>query len=730
MTRQCENLLLSDWLTSAGLAKLKLNGLPKSKSKIAAMITREDWVSRGPKLARRRSGRGGGIEYHINNLPSNARHDLALRRHKHLVPCEIGSSFCESQPENYTPIQSIRRDARLEVLAIFETFHAVSDLSLRAAEFQFAIAWKAGAIQAPGWVKAEIKSVSAASLQRWRKARNKGLQHDLGGKYKSANKSVLARSHGGEMALLIGALIVNQPHLTADHIRDIVRDKFGDEIVVDDNSSRSIPPVRTFQRFIARWKNENRTALLKITNPDRFKGSAKFSGTNMNVHVVRLNQLWEIDASPSDVMTIDGRMNIYAVIDIFSRRIMILVCRTPRTSAMVSLLRRAIIEWGVPEEIRSDNGSDFTSYEAKRAINSLGIHHHITAPFSPQQKGTVERHIGTLMHNMMPLLPGFLGHSVADRKVIEERKAFSERLGKKEEIVFKVDLSAKELQDNIDRWVSLKYEHKAHGGLNGETPFAKAASYSGKIRKIENERALDLLLTPIAGKNGHRVVTKYGIRLDGMNFISGALNPGDRVFIRHDPRDMGRIYCFEEDGGAFIAEAICPEHLGIDPKSAQLEVQREQARRIKQEVEPLKRQIRSMKPRDMIDAVLRVAERDAGNISAFPQARDIHNTKDLSAASDALEIARDQTLSADEIEAAARAREELGKNNVVPLHTIEAHAAKTGAATEPEMDDDLAFFTFASAHPDQLNDIQRNYLAELTACRTFQQRLRILTAKG
>jgi hypothetical protein len=391
---------------------------------------------------------------------------------------------------------------------------------------------------------------------------------------------------------------------------------------------------------------------------------------------------------------------------------------------------------GVPEELRSDNGSDFTSYEARRALNSLGIHHDVTAPFSPEQKGTVERHIGTLMHGMMPLLPGFVGHSVADRKVIEERRAFSARLGKKEDIVFEVKLTAAELQEKINQWVALKYERTAHGGLDGMSPLARAASYTGKIRKIENERALDLLLMPIAGKNGHRVVTKYGIRLDGAMFISGALNPGDRVFIRHDPHDMGRIYCFEEGGGAFITEAICPERLGIDPKEAHIAVQIEQARRIREEVAPLKREISRMKPRDAIDAVLRMAQRDAGNIEAFPPRSEPHETSDLAAAMDALDIEPETPLSNDEIEAAARARAALDDNNVVPLRTCktggpdqEARSA-SGATGMQTMDDDLAFYAFAEAHPDRLNDIQKEYLAELRNCPTFQARLQVQAARS
>jgi hypothetical protein len=350
MTARLEKLVISDWHTASELARLKLRGLPKTKMGILNLIDREGWATRGQKLARRRNGRGGGWEYHINNLPAPSRHHLAIKRHKTLVPEDIEVLIPETEPEDFTKTQSIRRDARLEILGLFDVFHSNCNLALRTAEFEFARAWNAGAIKAPGWVLAEIRTVSAPSLQRWRKARDSGQLHDLGGKYKRGKKSVLARSHGGEVALFIGALIAKQPHLTADHIRDIVRDRFDDTVIfTDTGETRPMPPIRAFQRFIANWKAENRTALMKITNPDKYKSVARFSGRNMNAHVIRLNQLWEIDASPSDVMTLDGRMNVYVVIDIFSRRMMVLVSRTPRTAAMLSLLRLAIIEWACPK---------------------------------------------------------------------------------------------------------------------------------------------------------------------------------------------------------------------------------------------------------------------------------------------------------------------------------------------------------------------------------------------
>ena len=59
------------------------------------------------------------------------------------------------------------------------------------------------------------------------------------------------------------------------------------------------------------------------------------------------------------------------------------------------LIRKGILAWGVPETIKSDNGSDFKAKSIVRLLDALGIEHDLSSPYSPEQKGTVERVIGT-----------------------------------------------------------------------------------------------------------------------------------------------------------------------------------------------------------------------------------------------------------------------------------------------------------------------------------------------
>lgn len=72
-----------DWFSAGELAQLALPGLSAAKRKINERAAAEGWALRtgpgGEALARLRTGRGGGTEYHVSLLPAAARDDLVRR---------------------------------------------------------------------------------------------------------------------------------------------------------------------------------------------------------------------------------------------------------------------------------------------------------------------------------------------------------------------------------------------------------------------------------------------------------------------------------------------------------------------------------------------------------------------------------------------------------------------------------------------------------------------------
>jgi putative transposase len=273
---------------------------------------------------------------------------------------------------------------------------------------------------------------------------------------------VLDVANGGAVRAWIFGLIAHQPHLSAAHVRTLCRSEFGDTITVKDKAV-PMPPLRTFQAALKALKEAEKVVLTKLTDPDRFRSHMQLSGTGSLRHIGEPNQLWQIDASPVDALCTDGRHSIYVCIDIATRRGVFYMSRTPRAEAVGLLLRKAIMAWGVPAEIKTDNGSDFVAKSTQRLLASLGIAAITSDAFSPEQKGHVERLIKTFQHDAATLLPGFVGHSVADRKAIEGRRSFAQRLGADDAATFAVQLTAAEMQAHVDAWAELSYERRDLG---------------------------------------------------------------------------------------------------------------------------------------------------------------------------------------------------------------------------------------------------------------------------
>ncbi|SHL97087.1 Mu transposase, C-terminal [Paracoccus solventivorans] len=309
--------------------------------------------------------------------------------------------------------------------------------------------------------------------------------------------------------------------------------------------------LRDVQRAMRRWEVEYRNELLRLRDPDAYRSRVEFAATG-STRADDLNDLWQIDASPADVMLTGGkRHSIYMCIDIYSRRTIVLVTQTPRASAVGALIRKAILAWGVPKVIKTDNGSDFTASSTTRLFEALGITIELSPPYQPKTKGDVERVIGTFQRDLAGC-PGFIGHSVADRKVLENRKAFNARLGAKAEALFDVEMDLREFQNWCDSWSDQIYGHAPHESLRRKTPFEVAAAWRGTVRRIEHPEALDILLAPIPGNDGIRTVTKTGVRVDHHHYYTSAAMPGTRVLVRMDPTDMGRVLLFAEDGEAWL----------------------------------------------------------------------------------------------------------------------------------------------------------------------------------
>ncbi|MDE0714455.1 MAG: DDE-type integrase/transposase/recombinase [Gammaproteobacteria bacterium] len=517
-------------------------------------------------------------------------------------------------------------DARLEILQAFERWRSDRGLSVVPAMRRFAAEYKAG--EDPAGISAEARALvpefSWNTLQRWRtrflKKGTSGLEHKVTGR-----KSVLDTDP--EMAAIVeGQIWDKYPHVSATGIRDVIE---------EDLPGREVPSIRAIQRWCAAFIDANARELSAWTNPDRHRSHRKPAFGQADADIVELNQLWELDSTRIDVMCADGRRHaLIACIDIFSRRARCLVAPQSTSAGIAALVRRCILEFGVPGMISTDGGQDYVSRHLRRAMADLEVPLNELPPYSPELKPYVERFIGTISRGLFAQLPGFTGHSVADREALRSRRSFAARRGQKPVVVFQCDLTPEELQEKIDAWCEYVYERRPHKGLDGETPFAKAASWRG-VRKTVDPRALDILLAKPAGGDGVSTVTKKGIDVDGGRYIAPEL--GDLVGLKVDVRrdtDYGRIHVFRE--GVFICIAEDQARLGQERRQEVAAQAKARARAADNAARKHAREmIRATEADTAIDRVLDKAGRDADRVIQFPVPTQEHTGEMIDAAAEA-----------------------------------------------------------------------------------------------
>jgi len=518
----------------------------------------------------------------------------------------------------------------------------------------------------PAWVRHAKPHISPNTIWNWRKLADKGDIEVLGGRYRG-RKSVLDQAETVRDYIL-GSVLKGRT-ISAAQLRDEIVATFGDQVKVIDHDTgeilpRQIPTAGQIQRWINAWQDENADFLLHVTNPDKWKSKNRISIGDLYGHIERPNQLWEIDASPADLMLLEGtdgagRYTLYVLIDIYTRRIMVLVTKTAATVGALLLLKKGIEAWGKPEMVRTDQGSDFISQEAKRFFALTGIIHDDCTAYSPEQKGGVERHVKTVQHGIINQLPGFVGHSVSDRQKIEAVKAFSGRLGQSEREAYAIELRQDELQGILNEWCEFKYAHTPHGGLKGETPFNRAVRWSGKLLRIDDPERLAVLLAPVpksAKGAGIRTVTKKGIQVEEAHFWGDALRlyMGKDVFVRMDPDNMGQVWVFTADHTEFVCKATNLERMGADRAGCAAEAKAHQSAQMKALRAEGRRLKTACKPHKMVKRVLAKAKEDASKVVALPRTYESFTNAALEAIGAALRA--DQPIQASPVSATEQVR--------------------------------------------------------------------------
>lgn len=333
----------------------------------------------------------------------------------------------------------------------------------------------------------------------------------------------------------------------------------------------SLPSYNTVDRFITQWKEQNSLMWEIRVNPDRAKSHFMPAFGDMSEKAKWKNHVWELDGTVADVVTNDGRRwLIVGAIDVYSRRVVMSLEESNTSYALARNIRKAILKLGIPDQVVTDNGKDYTSNHFASVCFSLGVEQVIVPPFSGDRKPHIERFFGTMARELFREIEGFCGHSVSERQSIQAGLSFQQRqesiarwkaksysedsfaklFAKKKDyagLSIEVPLSPEDLSGWVDRWVDAIYEQRKHGSLS-ISPMAKWQSDFTPAKTVGNNRTLDYLL----GQTHVRTVGKKGIiiRKDGNEAHYSAVElfamVGEKV-ITIEPDEMGELLIYTID---------------------------------------------------------------------------------------------------------------------------------------------------------------------------------------
>ena len=633
---------MKEWYSASELTGLP--GMPGTIQAINYRAKKYEWESQ------RRSGRGGGREYHITSLPPETREHLQrkaavevtrlkidsvdLRELENaaksvdaarLMEKEKGLAAFAALPDGPRKQRIQARKLIIDLLYEWRRHHTGSKVATRLA---FCEALNAGDIETPDWVLERLPqrhgrhALTEPTLERWEQSyQTRGIMGLADGYGNRRGQSKIEQN--AELLNVVLGCIINYPHITAKKIKQFLEAEHPELNIVSEGAIR---------RFVNIWKRDNAQLWTYITNPDKWKNVYMAAFGSHFDNITRLNQLWEMDSTPADWMLVDGRHCVIGAIDMYSRRLKFRVSRTSKAEAVCLTFRDAVLDWGVPDGVRTDNGKDYVSQHFDGVLCDLEIIHELCMPFASEQKGTIERAMRTMSHGILDLLPGFIGHSVAERKVIEARKSFADRIMTKGDVI-EVELTAEELQQKLDAWCEHVYGKDPHAGLDGRTPFELAAGQP--VRRISDPHALDMLLLEVSGT---RTVTKKGIRFEHGYYTAPELvgYMQQEVRLRRDPDDIGRVYVYAEDG-AFVCVAECDARLGISPAEKAAVAKAMQKAALAEQRAALK-EARAAINQNPAEAILAHRIAQSEKVTAFPSPSEHYTTAALDAAAEAAGI--------------------------------------------------------------------------------------------
>lgn len=552
------------WYSAAALADLGLPGLPTTKRGVQLLAKDEAWTERfdaaGEPLARKRQGRGGGVEYHVSLLPTAARAKLL--------------TIEEQEAEDRPP--AANTGAASEA---WQRYERLSDNQKNTARDRAKLMDEVVALERAGTARtaavthvAKRHDIGKSTLREWFRLVEGVPRTDwpafVAPRYVGRTATAECSPEAWDMLVTIYLRSSKAPFSTCYH-------RVAEAAV---EHGWTIPPERTLKRRMDREIPRTQQVLAR-KGPEAFERTKPAQRRDRSVF--KALEAVNADGHKVDVFVNipgqkkPGRAMIVAFQDLYSGKILSWrLALTENVDAVRLAYGDMVTRWGIPSHVYLDNGRAFASKdmtgqtprryrfkatedEVQGIFGQFGTEVHFTTPYRGQAK-PIERAFRDFCDTIAKH-PKFVGAYTGNSPVNQPFDHGSRA----------VDLD--ELETVIAQEV---IRHNARPGRRSDTCNGRsfdetfAESYEAQsIRKAGPEMRRQFLLRselrPTHRESGQ-------ITFMGNAYWTEALTQwaGKKVLVRYDPADLHQPIAVYTSRNEFICEAPCTALTGFNDTEA------------------------------------------------------------------------------------------------------------------------------------------------------------------
>lgn len=289
------------------------------------------------------------------------------------------------------------------------------------------------------------------------------------------------------------------------------------------------PPLRTMQAAFAR-----ELSVAERASAGGGEKARREHGLYLRYEASHRNAVWQADHTQLPLLVVppggrrEHRPWVTLFIDDFSRAIMgWAISLRPSSGEVLAALRSAVIVdgprgpfGGVPGRLRWDHGLEFVAGAVEQAALALGITLDPATPYTPHEKGKVERLNRTIAENWCATLPGYTRGPRDQRGRLEAPGT---------------PLALTEAVGRFDEWVQTYNTRHRHRGLGGRTPAQRWEGDPTPLRLVDPEDARRLLTQRRWAK-----VQRDGVHRGGTAYLAAELTElvGEDVELAFAPHDQ------------------------------------------------------------------------------------------------------------------------------------------------------------------------------------------------